>query len=404
MKTTTETLRELSAGWVQDGLITAAQREAILARQLPEPDGHSRFVTILATIGGVLFAVGVSLVIKSNWAAIGDWVKIGALVVLLVGAYGVGWKLKLVDGRYAKTGDASLMVGGILFLCGIALVSQIFHLNSRPASGVLLWWLGIVALPWLARARGTQFLSLVAALVWLGMEMGTPDSWIALTGGMTRYAPPMYRFAVVYCLLGLALWWSGVAIRNTRWSDFAGMHEKWGLALTGGALFWLGFVRHDPSFRHGRFLAPDAPTLTAVGLAAVLALAAVVAAWRRQCREVRSLVPWIAPTLVPLVGIMAIGALGDDGWLWSGLAWLTLFVLSVAVVRTGLQTAREGWVNLGVLLLGANIIARYFDLFGNMLEGGVFFIVTGVMITGLGIFLEKKRRGLVAGLRGEVAS
>ena len=38
--------------------------------------------------------------------------------------------------------------GAWAFLLGIALVSQIFHLNSRLPNGVLLWWLGIVAVPW----------------------------------------------------------------------------------------------------------------------------------------------------------------------------------------------------------------------------------------------------------------
>jgi uncharacterized membrane protein len=90
--------------------------------------------------------------------------------------------------------------------------------------------------------------------------------------------------------------------------------------------------------------------------------------------------------------------------LWSALAWLTLFVLSVAVVRIGLETGREGWVNLGIALIAVNIVTRYFDLFGTMLEGGVFFVVTGVLVTALGIYLEKKRRALVARLRKETAS
>jgi len=46
-------------------------------------------------------------------------------------------------------------------------------------------------------------------------------------------------------------------------------------------------------------------------------------------------------------------------------------------------------------------VTRYFDLFGTMLEGGVFFIVTGSLVIGLGIYLEKKRRALLGSLRKE---
>ena len=70
----------------------------------------------------------------------------------------------------------------------------------------------------------------------------------------------------------------------------------------------------------------------------------------------------------------------------------------------GLATGREGWVNLGILCIATNIVSRYFDLFGSMLEGGVFFIVTGVLVTGVGIYLEKKRRSLVGVLRTEAQS
>jgi hypothetical protein len=404
MKSLPAALPKETAEWVREGLITEAQRAAIVARYPAAADGQSRFVAIIATIGGVLFAVGVSLVIKANWNVLGDWTKIGGLVALLVGAQAAGWKLKVVDRRYEKTGDACLMIGGILFLCGIALVSQVFHLNSRPASGVMLWWFGIAAVPWLVRAKGAQFLSMAALLIWLGMEMGSPDSWISMSRGGRDFGEGAFGIAAVFYLLGLALWCGGIALRETRWSDFSGMHEKWGLFVASGALFQLGFVRHHWEFRRGGSAPPDLATAAACALGGALAVGAGVAAWRSRPAEMRSLLPWVVPPLVPLAGIVVVGPVGDEGWLWSGLAWLTLFVLSIAAVRTGLQTAREGWVNLGLLFLGANIVARYFDLFGEMLEGGVFFIVTGVLVTGLGIFLEKKRRALLAGLRREVAS
>lgn len=396
MKTFAETLERASAGWVKDGVIDEAQRSAILERHPVPAGGGSRFVGIIATVGALLFTVGVSLIIKANWEAIGDWTKIGGLVALLVAAYGAGWKLKMEGGQLVKTGDACLMIGQILFLCGIALVSQIFHLNSRPAAGVLAWWLGTMAVPWMTRAKGAQFVSIVAGLLWFGMEMGTADSWI----GISRHeAAP---FLSVYFLLGVALWLAGIALRATRWSDFGGMHEKCGLLVTGAALYGLGFVRHESDWQR-KLMTADASSLFALAVGAALAAGAGVAAWRQGRAEVKALAPWLALALVPVIGVVAIGSIGDGGWLWSALAWLTLFVLSVAVVRIGLETGREGWVNLGIALIAVNIVTRYFDLFGTMLEGGVFFVVTGVLVTALGIYLEKKRRALVARLRKETA-
>lgn len=393
-------LRVASMEWVGAGVITGEQRTAILARHPAKTGSGGRFIGIVATVGGLLFAVGVSLVIKANWESLEDWTKIAGLVALLVASYVAGWKLKLAGDHLPKTGDVCLMIGGVFFLCGIALVSQIFHLNSRPATGLFVWWLGIVAVPWLTQAKGAQFLSIVAGLVWLGYEMVTPGSWIEFASRASGFGHDPVGVVAVYFFLGLALWMSGLGMNNTRWSDFAGMHEKWGIVLTFGSLYWLGFTRHAwNSTRHG-LARVDPTSLLAVGMGVVLAGVAVVAAWHRSQREIRSLLPWIAIALVPTLGVFS-GPLGDGGWLWSGLAWVALFVLSVGTVRVGLESGREGWVNLGILAIAINVVTRYFDLFGSILEGGVFFIVSGVLVTALGIFLERKRRLLLTALREE---
>jgi hypothetical protein len=396
-----EKLRVASVEWVGAGLITDEQRAAILARHPAKEGSGGRFIGIVATVGGLLFAVGVSLVIKANWESLGDWTKIGGLVALLVGSNVAGWKLKLAGEHLPKTGDACLMIGGIFFLCGIALVSQIFHLNSRPATGLLVWWAGIVVVPWLTGSKGAQFLSIVAGLAWLGYEMVTPGSWIEIASRASGYGHDPVGVVAVFVFLGLGLWMSGLGMRGTRRSDFAGMHEKWGVVLTFGALYWLGFTRHAwGTTRHGlgRF---DASSLLAIGLGLLLAAVGLAAAWRRSGRETRTLLPWIAFACVPALGVFS-GPLGDGGWLWSALAWLALFVLCIGTVRVGLEAGRESWVNLGILGIAINVVTRYFDLFGSILEGGVFFILSGIIVTALGIFLERKRRVLLNTLRQEL--
>jgi uncharacterized membrane protein len=396
MKPFEEALESASADWVNDGVISDAQRLAILARHpLSEGSaGGSRFVAILATIGGLLLAVGISLLVKANWETLGDWVKIGGLVALMAAAYGACWHLKTPKGGYPTVGDAFLMVGALLFLAGIALVSQIFHLNARPATGVMIWWMGVVFLPWLMRAKGAQFVSMTAFLVWIGLEMGTADSWIAVDSrdGTTILA--------VYFFLGLAIWFSGVALRGTRRAIFAGLHEMWGFTVLGGALYWLGFLRH---FSHWTTGGSMTGASTALILGGALAAVTGIWVWRASRRERLLLGPWLGIAIVAIGGIVFMPENGA-GWLWSAAAWGSLFVVSVALVRAGIETGREGWVNLGVAFIALNIVTRYFDLFGTMLEGGFFFIMTGVLVIALGIFLERKRRALLVRLRKGAAS
>jgi uncharacterized membrane protein len=397
MKAFEEKLRDVSAGWVADGLVTNEQRAALLARH-PETEGGGRLLGILAAVGGALVLAGVCLLIGSNWQAIGDWTKIAGLLALLVGANWAGWRLQVSPGRWPRLGDACLMVGAGLFLAGIALVSQIFHLNARPATGVLVWWLGIAAVPWLTGSKGAQFLSTGALLTWLGWEMNTPGSWIELAHRRYGYGPESQFFCIIG-LLALTVWLAGLAGRGTRHERFAGMHEKWGAALACFGIYLLGFARHEWGWRYGGEIPP--PALPPLALAGTLLGLAAWGAWRRSRRETLALAPWLAAALVAALGDYLQLDFGDGGWLWSVMAWVSLLGLNVAMIRMGLATGRAGWVNLGIGFIALNILTRYFDLFGTMLQGGLFFILSGALVLVVGIGLERKRRALLRELRAK---
>lgn len=402
MKSFEDRLERESAAWVTERLISAEQRAALLARHPVQAGSSKRFLGILAAIGGAMLLVGVSLVVKANWEQIGDWVKIGGLVGVLVASYATGWRLKLEPGTSPRTGDALLMVGAVCFLLGIALVSQIFHIDERPANGVLLWWAGIAAVPWLTRAKGAQFVSMAAGVIWLWMELGADDSWLrifSVTNG--RWHHGEYLFAAAVWLIGLGLLFFGFALRGGKHEDFAGLHEKWALVIMTGALYVSGFswARGSQSSE-----APHPARWQPVLVLAGLVLLALAWAWRRNRADVVRLGGWVALALVPVFFRLLGGNFGDKGWLVGGLSCLAMFALNLGMIRAGLATGREGWINLGIAGIALNLVTRYFVLFGTMLEGGVFFIVTGALVLGLGFMLERQRRALVGSVRREVAS
>ena len=397
MKTFEERLRQESAGWVADGLLSAEQQAVLLARH-PEGEGGGRFLAVLTSVGGVLVLAGVCLLISANWQAIGDWTKILGLVALLVGANVAGWRCQVSPGRWPGPGDVCFMVAAGLFLAGIALVSQIFHLNARPATGVFIWWLGIMAVPWLTGSKAAQFMSTAALLTWLGWEMQTPGSWLVLANTHRWWSETCSFFAVL-TLLTLAIWFAGLALRGTQHEVFAGLHEKWGAALTCLGLYLLGFVRHDWDWQNRTV--PAGATWLPLALAGVLVVLAGCGAWRQSRREVWAIAPWLGLALVAIGSVYLRWDVGDGGWLWSVLAWVSLFGLNLGMIHAGLATGRAGWINLGIGFIALNILTRYFDLFGTMLEGGLFFVLSGALVLSLGIFLERKRRALLRGLRAK---
>ncbi len=396
MKTFEERLSAESAGWVSEGLIAPEQRAALLARHPATTSAAQRFLAILGGIGGALLLVGISLIIKANWEQIHDWVKLGGLLALLLGSYAAGWHWKISAGTHPRLGEACLMVGAVLFLLGIALVSQIFHLDSRPANGVLLWWAGIAAVPWLVQARGAQVVSTAAGLIWLAMELGSRDSWLRLATTV-RWDNYGYGMAGAAFLQGVMLLMLGLGLRKGRWALYAGMHETLGLLFACGGLYSLGFTWTDrywsAHIMHGSRLEP---VLVLLGLAA----AAAGWAWVRRA-EVKPFLGYLALGLAPVLAHLLGIDLRDSGWLWGGISCLALFWLNLGMIRIGLASGREDWINLGIAGIALNVITRYFLLFGSMLEGGVFFIVSGLVVLGLGYYLERKRRSLVDAARKE---
>ncbi|MSU71171.1 MAG: DUF2157 domain-containing protein [Opitutus sp.] len=168
-------LRKESPRWVAAGVISPEQAERLRALH-PEADGAaaSRFLTIISLLGAVLCVVGLALIISANWQAIHRWVKIGGLVVLLAGAHAGGYWLKFQRADFPKLGEAFIMAGCVLFLLGIALVSQIFHLGGRAGNAVLVWAAGIAAIPFLTRARGGVFRAAGRRLLVAGGRVDRP--------------------------------------------------------------------------------------------------------------------------------------------------------------------------------------------------------------------------------------
>jgi hypothetical protein len=143
------------------------------------------------------------------------------------------------------------MIGVLRFILGIALVSQIVHLESRPSNGVPPRWVGIAALPWLTRAKGVQFVSVVAGLAWLAMELQAGDSWLRLSAiGARRHNEEFFHFASAGFFVGTALLAAGLALRWTSFESFAGLHEKIGLGLLCWALYARGFTWSGEMWRY----------------------------------------------------------------------------------------------------------------------------------------------------------
>lgn len=91
--------------------------------------------------------------------------------------------------------------------------------------------------------------------------------------------------------------------------------------------------------------------------------------------------------------------LTSSGMLWLFVFNIILFAISVGYILMGLVKNEEWPINLGVVLVSLFIIVKYFDWLFTFLDKSIFFIGAGLLMLGLGLFLERGRKNLLARLK-----
>ncbi len=371
------------------GLISAEQRGAIIGHFKLDRETN-KLLVLLSILGGILISAGIILLVASNWQSIPRLVKLVAGLMLMLGAHYAGARVKQSD-RYPVLGEALHLIGSGLFLANIALVGQVYNLSSRPPNAILLWLLGMAPLPWLLRSKAQHILTLCALGLWLGLEMNQPGSLLYFDGEARQF--------MFYAILGVAFTGLGMQLRRTGFPEFGPATEKFGLLVLHLASYPLTLDLYYTS----QAVAPAAWAVAGVvtGLAILLLLLGL----RDQSLlpEVRWRLAWAA-ALVGILGLAWMGLLvrpetqGSYGFRHVeavGLAVPALFGFCLLQAQVALLRRSPWLLNLAITFIGLHIITAYFRLFGSMRTTGLMFVVSGALLIGLAVFLERKRRALL---------
>ncbi len=372
-----------------DGFLAAELRDRIIAHYKLQ-DAPNRFIAIVSAIGGLLVASGIILLISANWDIIPRGVKLISGLALMLGSHAGGWWTRSRHPDFSKTAEAFNLVGSVLLLANIALIGQVYHLSSRPPNAILLWWIGVAPLAWILRSKPQYVLSLCAFLLWLGMEFLQDEGWFHSHGDEAA----LLFFLAIFT----ALYAAGVGMDRTATREFSSVTQRFGLLGLSVCLLPLTFGwnggRELSSLVWGSYL-PFA-TVVAAGLGAALR--------REQRLPVVWRGIWFGMLIFWLVLLGAVCVFGESSGPWyyrhqddwvAWLASLALFGHCLVMVNLGLLLGSRFFINLGLSLLAVDVVIAYFRLFGTMAVTGAMFIVSGVGLIVLGIFIGKRRRTLL---------
>jgi uncharacterized membrane protein len=374
------------------GLITAGQRAAIVAHFGLGRESN-KLMAILSIVGAILVSSGIILLVASNWDSIPRWIKLAGGLALLGGMHAGGWVLGR-SGRHPYVAETLHMLGAGMFLANIALVGQIYHLGSRPPDAFLLWLVGIAPLPWLLRSKVQHVLTLAVLALWLGLEMSQQDSVLYFGGEL--------RQVMFYAIIGLLFAGVGVALLRSGVPEFGPPTEKFGLLM----FYIASYPTTIGEFYGVERVAPRGWMLSAVVSLAALALMSANAARSEAIADRR----WRWTWMLAQAGILGLAWLGltvhQDAYSYenrlTGPHWVALpalFIFAVLQVQVGLIRRAPWFVNAAMVFIGLYILTAYFVLFGSMQTTGMMFVVTGVFLIGLSMYLERRRRSLLALMR-----
>jgi len=390
-------LERKSVEWVQSGLISAGQREQILAGEPAAGGSAPRLVAIFSLLGASLVVLGIVLVVSQNWDEIPKLTKLAVGVALMVSTFSAGYWLRFGPPAMTRTGEGVLLIGSGFFLANLALISQQYNIDFNPSPLFLPVLLTTTVLAYVLGSRAYIFVAAVLAVIWLVFESQREGSALE-----TRDA------AAFLIAAGGGVWLLIAAEANRRfgWEPFA---EP--LRIAGGitlftATYWLGFYRH---FDVGDGLAalPAIALLLVPLLVTIGALVSLVIENERRfgwptIEAARSPVIAALVTLVALLGwSFVVGANPRDGAEESFIAytfgfWLLALALVADLIWLGLALRREWWINVALAYVGLFAISRYFDLFSDYGQTGAVFAGAGLLLLALAFLLERGRRALRA--------
>jgi uncharacterized membrane protein len=421
------------------GLITPEQADKVWERSYSLRTFASfKAAHWIGAAAGLFVALGLILVVASNWDKIGAIAKMGAFLLLF---YGVGEAVLRLESKPA----AAIPLETLWFfmpVLGIGLYAQIFNLSGDPVKPYLVW--AALSAPLAVFSKRPLAAYLCAILLFTVLYWGTLGStnMLSLTARYGRDAQPLWHWALALGVLaggvliypgkktglplGAGVVWlfvlmvadTAIKVRSEALVLLTGMslavlwltygretaEEKAGLPLTAwtAAVYLMTFFWHYRG--HSSYGSSSSDTAAGGVIAWLLFAGALISALFRKQRMLPegATEDYLAKALLAasmLGAFLLFDASEGSAKILAVIANVILAAYGAGCIISGAKTANEKLINRGVLVITLTAITRFIDLFGGLLKSGVAFIVTGLAFGALAYFVNQGRKALIESVK-----
>jgi uncharacterized membrane protein len=371
--------------WQTAGLIDGATADRILAWE----SIHRRPVWLwaVAGMGALAIALGIMAVVGANWEDIPAWFKL-TVELALTTSCAAGVLVFWTRGQVWPREIAALLLFGLV-LAGIALIGQVYQLQSAAWRALVLWI--VLCTPFLALLSTTR---LVGA-IWVAA---------AVTAWFAAYEPMSELFAALgitpksgaYFLSSSAVVKLMTYLAATLLIAIGALRRLWLPATTqGNLLLQLGFAGLVTCVSMAVVLGGnrEGGELGALALGAVMTgLTAAALLIDGNARRRREALIWLGLGFV--VWAISLFPLGGDR-LAGNVARAILYIAYWAAI--GWLTARAGWRGLFALaftMIALRLLVLYFEAIGGLTATGLGLIGGGMLCIALATLGWRLTRGV----------
>lgn len=241
----------------------------------------------------------------------------------------------------------------------------------------------ILYLTYKERVRENLIMCLVGLLVWLNLSL---HSFSLILG----YKFNIINFIVLQSLAGMAIYIIGIISKNRGYAFFE-IYKVFGYIVTFICTYLLSFrAMLEPVARDSVNNVYFAGCLFLTGVMALLVTDEIrKGSFKNKAArlELSALSAALLGNLILLTSpSMFAGALAANA---------VLVVFGIINIFLGVELKRPSVFTAGIVIFALFIITRYIDVGWRLKEKSLFFIVGGLIILSLGIFLEKQRRKVI---------
>lgn len=423
---------------VSSGTISAENAEAIERYYEASARGsHKVGVVLLATVGSILVAAGIVLLIAHNWDDFSRPVRSVIAFLPLIAAQALSVFVLMRRGESKAWRESAAIFNVAAVGTAISLVSQTYQIHGSLANFIFVWMLLSLPLVYLMRTTLGAITYLIGTWVWLWTRDKASGYdpiyfWLLLLLVVPYFAALYRRDRGSRGTAGLAIVLAAVAAMGLGYTGdfakanlgilaFAGFFAavyicgiEFFPATDSGRLHLLALLAgvsigvmtivltFEGAWRHqGAPVWPaDFPHAVSVAIQLSFPIAAIVlAVWSFVRRSVQFSVLAAAFPVVAVLGWFLAGSCPrPDRWshtdcdFWAALL-LDFYALSLGVelIARGLRANSTARTNFGLLVIAALGVARFFDSDLSFVTRAIGFIVIGVGFLLTNLLLFKKR-------------